>query len=79
MSRVLSDITVKAAKPHHCWYCGELINRGEYHGKRSGTAYGDFYAMRYHPECDKQAIKDGWDEGDYECHETGNFQRPKSP
>lgn len=52
-----------------------MIEKGEVHGYRSGTDGGDFGDMRFHPECDAYA-SEHWDPGDWEFHETGDFERP---
>jgi hypothetical protein len=76
MSTILSNFPSRiAAKPHHCWYCGQSIAVGEKHVYRTGVNTGDFWTMRAHPECDEYADKN-WDEGDYECHFQGDMERP---
>lgn len=76
MSAIFSDSTHRAAKPHRCWYCGQRIEKGETHGYRTGTSYGDFWSMRFHPECDAFAQKH-WSEDDWESgNEPGEFTRP---
>ncbi len=74
MSTCFDSHTRRAAKPHRCYYCAQQIARGEVHGYRIGTSYGDFWTMRFHPECD--AAASGWDEGDYECFSPGDMKRP---
>lgn len=76
MSTVLSDSTRRAAKRHRCTYCDQLIEVGELHGHRTGVSYGDFWTMRFHPECDDWASKN-WKADDYEFHTPGDdFKRP---
>lgn len=76
MSFVCDKGSVTARKQHRCWYCGQRIEIGEKHGVRVGESYGDFWTMRFHPECDQYATDHHWDEDDYECHEPGEFTRP---
>ncbi len=75
MSTVLSSRVCRAAKCHHCWYCGQRIEVGERYGTRNGVSYGDFWTMRFHPECDDYAAEH-WDIDMYEGHQTGDFERP---
>lgn len=75
MSFVCDKGPVRAAKRHHCWYCACSIEIGEIHGVRTGTSHGDFYSMRFHPECDDYA-NEHWEEDEYEGHEPGEFVRP---
>lgn len=75
MSIVLSDSTHRAGKRYRCWYCGQLIERGDTHGRRAGVSCGDFWTMRYHPECDAWACEH-WNEDDWEIHDEGEFTRP---
>ncbi len=75
MTTVFTDRTYLAAKPYHCYYCAQSIARGERHGYRTGVSYGDFWRMRFHPECDAYAQKH-WDHDQWECHEPGEFTRP---
>lgn len=73
---VLADYPKRTArKAYQCYFCGQSIAIGEVHGYRTGVNYGDFWTMRHHPECDAWA-SEHWDEGDYECHEVGEFVRP---
>jgi hypothetical protein len=76
MSLICDKGPITARKQHRCWYCNQTIEAGEKHGVRVGASYGDFWAMRFHPECDQYAHDQHWDEGDYECHEPGDFTRP---
>lgn len=71
----LGSETRVAAKRYQCYYCGESIQRGERHGTRTGVSDNSVHTMRFHPECDALACAT-WDEGDWECHEPGDFQRP---
>lgn len=76
MSFICSKPSVRAAKTHHCWYCGQRIEKGELHGRRVGESCGDFWAMRFHPECDDWA-HENWSEDEWQCHESGDeFERP---
>lgn len=75
MTTVFTDSTHAAAKRYQCYYCGQPIEKGESYGRRTGVSYGDFWTMHYHPECDDYAVEH-WDEGDWECHCTGDFERP---
>ncbi len=75
MSTVLSDRVCRAAKPYRCWYCNQRIERGEAYGYRTGVTEGDFWAMRFHPECDAHAVEH-WDADDWECAEPGSYERP---
>jgi hypothetical protein len=72
---ILSDKKQKAAKRRSCWYCGESIEIGETHGYRTGVDGGDFWTMRFHPECDAYACEN-WDAEDWEGHESSEFKRP---
>ena len=75
MNTVLSDATRRAAKRYRCWFCQEKIEPGESHGHRTGVSDGDFWTMRFHPECDDYAMEH-WDIDDWELHEPGEFARP---
>jgi len=76
MSFVCDKGSVTARKQHLCWYCGQHIEIGEKHGVRVGESYGDFWAMRFHPECDQYATDNKWGEDEFEAHEPGEFTRP---
>ena len=79
MSTMLSDQPERTArKPHRCFYCGQRIEVGEVHGYRTGVDGGDFWAMRYHPECEAVADAERWDEDDYMFHDPSEFVRPKA-
>ncbi len=69
------DSIRRAAKRYRCYYCDEGIEIGERYGYRAGTSYGDFWTMRYHPECDEYACEH-WDQDMWETHEPGEFTRP---
>lgn len=75
MSTVLSNSTPRAAKRYRCWYCAQRIEVGEKHGYCTGTNEGDFWTMRFHPECDAYA-QEHWDYDQWENHEPGEFKRP---
>ncbi len=75
MSTVFGDRTCRAAKPYRCYYCDQRIEIGDKHGYRTGTSEGDFWTMRFHPECDAYATEH-WDSDQWECHEPGEFERP---
>ncbi len=75
MSTCFDTHTRRAAKPHRCYYCAQRIAVGEVHGYRTGTTDGDFWTMRFHPECDAFAQKH-WKRDDWEFHEPGEFVRP---
>lgn len=75
MSTVLSDTPrTTSRKRRHCYYCGQRIEPGEIHGKRAGVDSGDFWTMRFHPECDAAAAD--WTPDEYECHYPGDVPRP---
>ncbi len=75
MSTILSDSPRRAAKRYRCYYCDQRIEVGDFHGHRTGVNEGDFWSMRFHPECDEYAQKN-WDQDQWECHEPGEFARP---
>ena len=64
---------VKVRKEHPCFYCDEVIVKGEMHAVREGVSDGDFWRMRMHDECRKAAA--GWDNYDYEGFEPGTMKR----
>ncbi len=75
MSTILSDYVCQAAKGYRCWYCNEKIEIGEKHGYRTGIMEGDFWTMRFHPECDAFA-QEHWEYDEWEIHDPGEFRRP---
>lgn len=78
MSTCLSDQPKRVArKAHQCFYCGNRIEIGEVHGYRTGVDGGDFWTMRYHPECEAFAVAQKWGQDEYMFHEPGcEFERP---
>jgi hypothetical protein len=77
VSQVLRSEERVAEKPHRCWYCDQLIAKGERHGYRTGVDGGDFWSMRMHLECDAWAVAN-WDHDMWENHDPKEFQRPTS-
>jgi hypothetical protein len=75
MNTVFHDTTLKAAKPHRCWFCNERIEIGDTYDKRTGADNDGLWTMKMHPECNAYA-SEHWDEFDYEGHERGEFTRP---
>lgn len=78
MSIVLgSDTFPTARKGHQCHYCFDSIMPGERYGRRVGASGGDFWIMKFHPECDAHATAtwkhDDWAENDWE---NKSFDRP---
>lgn len=63
-------------KPHRCWFCDQRINIGERYGRRVGADGGDFWVMKFHPECAQKARDERWDDDDYMFHEPSEFERP---
>lgn len=76
MSFVSDTVLRVAAKPYRCWYCDQRITKGERHGMRVGADGGDFWVMRFHPECDQVVKFERWSEEDYEFHDPSEFRRP---
>lgn len=74
MSFVCDHGLRRAAKQHRCWYCDQHIEVGERYGYRTGVTDGDFWAMRFHPECDAQT--DTWSSEDWAFAEPGMYPRP---
>ena len=72
MATILTSKLVQAHKRHQCYYCLRFIEVDEVYEYRTGESYGDFWTMHAHPECDAYANKN-WDEGDWECHDPGDF------
>jgi hypothetical protein len=62
MSAILTDVIRTANRTHLCYYCNQVINRGDKHGYRVGVEDGEgFWQMRHHPECDLYARITHWD------------------
>ncbi len=71
----LSDTTPRARKTYRCFLCGEAIEIGEVHVRRSGVMDNDLISTRMHTEC--EAATTDWDETDWECTSEGDMDRPK--
>jgi len=77
MSAVFPDRHLVARKLHACFYCNEKIVVGEKYGRRAFAVDGDFGEMKFHLECDHNAVEvQKWDNDDYEGFEPGTMQRP---
>ena len=44
--------SVKARKPHKCWWCGEAINPGDVYARWVDFDLGHACTIRCHPECE---------------------------
>lgn len=52
------EIRVKRTrKKRPCDWCGEKINQGDASVTTSGIFEGDFFSVRYHPECNAAAYR----------------------
>lgn len=76
MSTIGSDTIHTARKRHRCWYCAQRIEVGERYTRRVGEEFGDFWVMKFHPECDQVASDENWTSDDYELHDPYEFKRP---
>ena len=72
--RHLSDEHPVARKPHHCFLCGETIEVGEKHVRRTSVDGRELCSLRMHLECEKES--QDWDETDWECFFEGDAPRP---
>jgi hypothetical protein len=68
--------TPVASKQYKCFYCDEIIHRGDMHVKRVGARDGDFSYIRAHADCDIYAGLH-MSEDDYESFEQGSMERPR--
>ena len=68
-----NEITPVAAKKHQCILCGEDINIGVKHVKRTGVWNGDFSSFRMHAFCCEVANEE-YDADAWEFHDVGEFR-----
>lgn len=66
----------KAAKPHRCIWCGELIDKGDSYLDERSVFDGSIQRMRWHPECREAAVR-GWNDGDDAEFSPGAQERPE--
>lgn len=71
----IRDETPTARKTHQCFLCGQNIDHGTRHVRRTGTQDKEFQAFRMHAECDAFTRKH-WDAGDWESFSPGELDRP---
>jgi hypothetical protein len=67
----IKGVTSRADR--NCFFCGELIPRGEKFHRRTGVTDGSWWTMYIHPECD-EATKN-WRNDDYETFTEGDMAR----
>ena len=71
----IRDEKRKKRKKATCDICGDTIYPGQTAIARTGSSDGEIITAYMHPECEKLTRK--WDEMDWECHTTGDTERPK--
>lgn len=69
----IEDTEPRGRKQYTCDLCGLRIRKGAKHVRRVGVSFGRLYTGRYHAVC--EAATHDWDEYEFECHNTGSFQR----
>lgn len=73
MSWCLSQRTRTARKEHSCFFCGESIPVGTRYGSRAGASDGEFWFIKFHPECSEAT--NSWRDDDYEVFTEGMLIR----
>ncbi len=71
----LSDTKPRAKKTSKCFLCGEAIEPGEIHIRRSGINDGRLDMFRMHLEC--EAETHDWNLMDWESTSEGDMNRPQ--
>lgn len=73
MPTLKPDIQIKVRKDCSCFFCGEIILKGEQCWYRFGITDNQWWHMRFHDECRNATID--WEEFDFECFDPGSLIR----
>lgn len=80
MSAVFNSSLRMAQKNHRCIWCGEQIPKGSKYLRETGEFQGEFFAQKWHPECELDSQNRAQDNGDGSWTEFDPYEneRPES-